>query len=83
VIIEEVEDDWERVLPGPDFGTYIVQLDVGLNGRVYGVDNDNMVHYRLGITPELKIGTSWIREDNNFIGMNNVAHCSNGLFYGV
>jgi hypothetical protein len=60
----------------------MVQLDVGRDGNVWGVDSDNQVYFRDGVSPSTRSGTNWVdnTNDGSFV---NVAVCTDGHVWAV
>jgi len=59
----------------------MVQLDVGRDGHVWGVDTNEKVYYREGISVSAKVGTHWLEiADSTF---TNVAVCTSGHVWAV
>jgi hypothetical protein len=83
--IKDIDEDkelyWDPIATD-DGGNYFVQLDVGRDGHVWAIDNQDNVYYREGITSEDKKGTSWSHPDDTKT-MRQVAICTNGNVWGV
>jgi hypothetical protein len=60
----------------------MVQLDVGRDGNVWGVDSESQVFLREGISPSTKSGTHWV-ENSNDGRWSNVAVCTDGHVWAV
>lgn len=69
--IADPTEHWILVDDGGDW----IQLDVGRDGHVMAVKTDNSLHWRDGITADLKEGTGWTVLDGPAL---NVAMCSTG-----
>jgi hypothetical protein len=60
-----------------------VQLDVGRDGHVMAVNDQNELFWRDEITPENKQGNSWSQLDDNQASTLSVAMCSTGQYWKV
>jgi len=72
---EYTEEFWNQV------EGHLVQLDVGRDGHVWGVNSDNKVYYREGISADKKEGTDWNHIDD--MDMKWVAICADGQVWAV
>jgi hypothetical protein len=77
--IEDPTEDWILV----DDSVVWVQLDVGRDGHVMAVNNQNELFWRDGVTPDNKEGTSWSQLDDNKQTTLSVAMCSTGQYWKV
>jgi hypothetical protein len=80
-IKQESNDNWTEVSK-PDGASKMVQLDVGRDGNVWGVDSDNKAYFRDGVSPSTRSGTHWV-DNSNGKPMVNVAVCTDGHVWAV
>jgi hypothetical protein len=74
------QDGWTEV-DKPSGVAKMVNIDVGRDGHVWGVDDENKVYYRHGISPTTIRGTHWAEiPQSNFV---DVAVCTDGHVWAV
>ena len=70
---EEFKEEWEPV--DTELAVNFVNLDVGINGLVWAIEDNGAMWWRAGITTDNVEGTEWHEMDGN---ANSVAYCTNG-----
>jgi hypothetical protein len=79
-IKQQGQDGWTEV-DKPDGVAKMVNIDVGRDGHVWGVDDVNKVYYRHGISASAKKGTHWAEvPESNFV---DVAVCTDGHVWAI
>jgi hypothetical protein len=59
----------------------MVNIDVGRDGHVWGVDSENKVYYRHGVSTTVIRGTHWAEvTESNFV---DVAVCTDGHVWAI
>jgi hypothetical protein len=74
------QEGWTEV-NRPDGVSRMINIDVGRDGHVWGVDEDNKVYYRHGISETVRRGTHWAEvEESNFV---DIAVCTDGHVWAI
>jgi hypothetical protein len=81
-IRQDDNDLWTEVSKPDGTNSKMIQLDVGRDGNVWGVNDENKVYFRDGVTPATRSGTAWIEHSNN-MQFTNVAVCTDGHVWAV
>jgi hypothetical protein len=79
-IKQQGQDGWTEV-DKPDGVAKMVNIDVGRDGHVWGVDDVNKVYYRHGISPANVRGTHWAEIPQS--DFTDVAVCTDGHVWAI
>jgi len=74
------QEGWIEV-EKPDGVSKMVNVDVGRDGHVWGIDDENKVYYRHGIHGQQVMGTHWAEiPQSNFV---DIAVCTDGHVWAI